>query len=63
VLITTHRFLSSFKGDDTTFKDFPSRLQNILSETFQGTVIESVVYPAYEVGLSTFPPNVHDSIL
>ncbi|KAI9466936.1 hypothetical protein BJY52DRAFT_1110271 [Lactarius psammicola] len=41
-------FIHGFKGDDTTFKNFPSRLQHILSETLQGTVIESVVFPVYE---------------
>lgn len=40
---------SSFKGDDTTFGDFPSRLQHILLESAQGMVIESIVFPAYEV--------------
>jgi hypothetical protein len=38
-----------FKGDDATFGDFPSRLQHMLSETVQGMVIESIVFPAYEV--------------
>jgi hypothetical protein len=44
--------LSSFKGDDNTFQDFPLRLQHILSETIQGTAIESIVFPAYEVRAS-----------
>jgi hypothetical protein len=44
---------SSFKGDDATFRDFPQRLQHILSETVQGTVIEPIVFPAYEVRLPT----------
>lgn len=42
---------SSFKGDDKTFRDFPLRLRHILSETLQGTAIESIVFPAYEVRL------------
>jgi len=41
-------YIHGFKGDDTTFGNFPSRLQHILSETLQGTVIDSVVFPAYE---------------
>jgi hypothetical protein len=39
----------SFKGNDTTFGNFPSRLQHILSETIQDTLIESIVFPAYDV--------------
>ncbi|KAH9049123.1 hypothetical protein EDB84DRAFT_1261390 [Lactarius hengduanensis] len=52
-------FIHGFKGDDTTFGNFPSRLQHILSETLQGTVIETVVFPVYEVGLDGlfFPWN------
>jgi hypothetical protein len=55
---------SSFKGDDTTFGDFPSRLQHILSESTQGIVIESIVFPAYEVRLvlSVFPYIHRDSM-
>ena len=55
---------SSFKGDDTTFGDFPSRLQHILSETAHGMVIESIVFPAYEVRLvlSAFPYIHHGSM-
>lgn len=41
-------FIHGFKGDDTTFKDFPSRLRHILSESLQGTVIESIAFPVYE---------------
>lgn len=41
-------FVHGFKGDDTTFRNFPSRLQHILSETLRGTVIDSVVFPVYE---------------
>ncbi|KAI0284299.1 hypothetical protein BGY98DRAFT_948864 [Russula aff. rugulosa BPL654] len=41
-------FIHGFKGDDTTFGDFPLRLQHILSESAQGMVIESIVFPAYE---------------
>lgn len=55
--------LSSFKGDDTTFGDFPSRLQHILSETVQGTVIESIVFPAYDVRLVLAVFLIHSSML
>ncbi|KAI0268345.1 hypothetical protein BC834DRAFT_688066 [Gloeopeniophorella convolvens] len=41
-------FIHGFKGDDTTFGSFPSRLQHILSETLQGVAIECIVFPAYE---------------
>ncbi|KAI0251326.1 hypothetical protein BJV78DRAFT_1212497 [Lactifluus subvellereus] len=41
-------FIHGFKGDDTTFGNFPSRLQHILSETVQDTIIESIVFPAYQ---------------
>jgi len=52
-------FIHGFKGDDTTFGNFPSRLQHILSETVQDTVIESIVFPAYDtkgdLPLNTLP--------
>ena len=51
LLIAITHSPSSFKGDDTTFRDFPLRLQHILSETVHGTVIESIVFPVYEVRL------------
>ncbi|KAN0126899.1 hypothetical protein V8E52_000539 [Russula decolorans] len=41
-------FIHGFKGDDKTFGEFPSRLQHILSESAQGMVVESIVFPAYE---------------
>ena len=39
----------SFKGNDSTFGDFPQRLQHILTESLPNTTIESVVFPVYEV--------------
>lgn len=39
----------SFKGDDSTFLDFPSRLAHNLQETIQHVTVESIVFPAYEV--------------
>ena len=41
--------LSSFKGTDSTFGEFPQRLQHMLAESIENTVVESVVFPAYEV--------------
>jgi hypothetical protein len=52
---------SSFKGDDKTFGEFPSRLQHILSESAQGMVVESIVFPAYEVRLVSSAFSVYTS--
>ncbi|TFL00526.1 hypothetical protein BDV98DRAFT_549784 [Pterulicium gracile] len=41
-------FIHGFKGTDTTFGDFPSRLEHILRETVNHTIVESIVFPAYE---------------
>lgn len=41
-------FIHGFKGDDTTFRSFPERLQHVLSETIKDIIVESVVFPAYE---------------
>jgi hypothetical protein len=43
----------SFKGDDSTFGDFPPRLTHILQETIENVTVESLVFPAYEVSLLT----------
>ncbi|KAH9999797.1 hypothetical protein BJV77DRAFT_1063979 [Russula vinacea] len=51
-------FIHGFKGDDTTFGDFPSRLQHILSETVQGAVIESVLFPSYDTKAISYVPVV-----
>ncbi|KAJ7240306.1 hypothetical protein B0H12DRAFT_55523 [Mycena haematopus] len=42
-------FIHGFKGTDTTFGEFPGRLQHILAETIPKTSIECIVFPAYEV--------------
>ncbi|KAH9912620.1 uncharacterized protein BXZ73DRAFT_56148, partial [Epithele typhae] len=42
-------FIHGFKGDDSTFRDFPQRLQHIVSESLDHTLVESIVFPAYEV--------------
>ncbi|KAF8557019.1 hypothetical protein OG21DRAFT_1596149 [Imleria badia] len=39
-------FIHGFKGTESTFESFPSRLQHILSEG--GLPVECVVFPAYE---------------
>ncbi|KAL4241881.1 putative lipase ROG1 family protein [Abortiporus biennis] len=41
-------FIHGFKGTDSTFCQFPERLQHILSETISNVVVESVIFPAYE---------------
>ncbi|KAH9844147.1 uncharacterized protein C8Q71DRAFT_731474 [Rhodofomes roseus] len=41
-------FIHGFKGTDSTFVQFPQRLQHILSETIPNTVVECIVFPAYE---------------
>ena len=40
---------SRFKGTDSTFEGFPERLRHIVSETISNVVVESIVFPAYEV--------------
>ncbi|KAF9247360.1 hypothetical protein BU15DRAFT_38777 [Melanogaster broomeanus] len=41
-------FIHGFKGTDSTFENFPSRLQHILSESMSDVPVECVVFPAYE---------------
>ncbi|EPT03644.1 hypothetical protein FOMPIDRAFT_1035267 [Fomitopsis schrenkii] len=41
-------FIHGFKGTESTFVQFPQRLQHILSETIHNAVVECVVFPAYE---------------
>ncbi|RIB19811.1 hypothetical protein C2G38_2180846 [Gigaspora rosea] len=41
-------FIHGFKGDDNTFKDFPGRLQHLLTSSKPGLDTESIVYPQYE---------------
>lgn len=42
-------FIHGFKGTDTTFQEFPERLQHLLSQTIPNLKVESLVFPAYEV--------------
>ncbi|KAF5363415.1 hypothetical protein D9756_000382 [Leucocoprinus leucothites] len=41
-------FIHGFKGGDNTFKEFPQRLQHVLSESVDNICVESIVFPAYE---------------
>ena len=40
---------SRFKGTHTTFAKFPERLRHIVAETTPNVVVESIIFPAYEV--------------
>jgi hypothetical protein len=42
-------FVHGFKGTDTTFGDFPNRLQHNLSQIHLDMQVECLVFPAYEV--------------
>lgn len=42
-------FIHGFKGTDQTFREFPKRLEHILSETISNVKVECLVFPAYEV--------------
>ncbi|KAG6336531.1 hypothetical protein ID866_2553 [Astraeus odoratus] len=41
-------FIHGFKGTDSTFGSFPSRLEHILTETTSNVIVECIVFPAYE---------------
>ncbi|EGN93031.1 hypothetical protein SERLA73DRAFT_190177 [Serpula lacrymans var. lacrymans S7.3] len=41
-------FIHGFKGTDTTFGDFPSRLEHVLTETVDHVRVECIPFPAYE---------------
>ena len=47
-----------FKGTDSTFSQFPERLMHVVSETTDNVVVESVVFPAYEVLLMQFRSEI-----
>lgn len=42
-------YIHGFKGTDTTFAEFPERLEHVLSETIPHVKVESLIFPAYEV--------------
>lgn len=41
-------FVHGFKGTDSTFGSFPSRLEHILTETMDNAAVECIIFPAYE---------------
>ncbi|KAI0773402.1 hypothetical protein BC629DRAFT_1701863 [Irpex lacteus] len=41
-------FIHGFKGTDSTFGQFPERLQHTLSTTLHNIYVESIPFPAYE---------------
>ncbi|KAJ7904693.1 hypothetical protein B0H14DRAFT_2491463 [Mycena olivaceomarginata] len=41
-------FIHGFKGTDTTFGEFPARLQHVLAESVPNASVECIVFPAYE---------------
>ncbi|KAG8754565.1 hypothetical protein FRC14_004945 [Serendipita sp. 396] len=41
-------FVHGFKGNDSTFLDFPSRLEHNLRETVDNVTVESLLFPVYE---------------
>jgi len=41
-------FIHGFKGTNSTFREFPSRLENLLTEAVPGLKVECIVFPAYE---------------
>ncbi|RIA85627.1 hypothetical protein C1645_727537 [Glomus cerebriforme] len=41
-------FIHGFKGDDHTFKDFPVRLENALTDAIPSVEAKSLIYPRYE---------------
>lgn len=49
ILTNTPLFILRFKGTDSTFSSFPERLKHLVSETISNIVVESIVFPAYEV--------------
>lgn len=53
-------FIHGFKGTDETFREFPQRLQHVLSETVDNILVECTIFPAYEVNLFR-PPRFSDS--
>jgi len=47
-------FVHGFKGTNSTFDEFPSRLEHILTESVPGIKVECIIFPAYEVCQGTF---------
>lgn len=47
-------FIHGFRGTNSTFAEFPSRVENILTRTVPGIKAECIVFPVYEVGRRIF---------
>ncbi|KAG2152403.1 hypothetical protein BD769DRAFT_37089 [Suillus cothurnatus] len=41
-------FIHGFKGTDTTFENFPSKIEHVLTETIENLKVECILFPAYE---------------
>ncbi|KAG1752628.1 uncharacterized protein EDB91DRAFT_1243392 [Suillus paluster] len=41
-------FIHGFKGTDTTFENFPARLEHVLKETIENLKVECILFPSYE---------------
>nr|CAG8445027.1 8827_t:CDS:2 [Entrophospora candida] len=41
-------FIHGFKGDDTTFQEFPERIHNTLTSFYSDMETETIIYPRYE---------------
>lgn len=55
-------FVHGFKGTDSTFLDFPKRLEHTLTESIRSVKVESIVFPAYEVG-ETNTNGIHSHLV
>ena len=42
-------YIHGFKGTDESFEGFPQRLEHMLSETIPDVIVETNIFPAYEV--------------
>lgn len=56
-------FIHGFKGTDTTFEEFPQRLQHLLTQTVPNLNVESLVFPAYEVRRDSAWQPMHKHLL
>jgi uncharacterized alpha/beta hydrolase family protein len=57
-------YIHGFKGTGESFEEFPERLEHMLSETIPDVIVESRVFPAYEVWIHIWrSPIVHALII
>lgn len=49
-----------FKGNDATFGPFPDRLRHVLAETIDNVIVETIVFPAYEVSAQRNQSQPHN---